>query len=172
MALAVSLLFDDASTRAVEGLWQALAVAGISRDMLDLGYPPHVTLVVVDDETLEAPLRRALTLADGQRVMQMRLGPVRRFEGTDIVWLAADGGVDLVALQRQVAATVPLETIRPHYRSGQWTPHMTLQTLGDAEAALRLVNPLWPRPGDALATRLELARFLPVEVVAGASLAA
>ena len=170
MALAISLVFDAETTTCVEALWRELAELGISRDMLDLRYPPHVTLVVTDDEKFEPEMRQALANAAGMVALAMKLGPVRRFDGTDITWLAADGGPGLHALHRLVANSVPLETIRPHYRPGQWIPHMTLQTTGDASAGQKLVSALWrdQRPGKA--TRLELARFLPVVTLAGADL--
>ena len=46
MAFAVTLLFDAATTTAISMRWQLLAMAGVSRSMPDLGYPPHVTLAI------------------------------------------------------------------------------------------------------------------------------
>lgn len=166
MALAISLVFDAATTTRVAALWQALADAGISRDMLELGYPPHVTLVVVDDDSLEPQMRGALAKAPGA-ALTITLGSVRRFEGTDITWLAADGGADLLALHRLVADAVGIEAIRPYYRPGQWVPHMTLQTVGDAGAGHELLGGLWSEEWSGVTTRLELARFLPVVVLDG-----
>ena len=169
MALAISLVFDAETTRRVDALWRALADAGISRDMLDLGYPPHVTLVVADDDGLEPQMREALAGALGA-ALTIKLGPVRRFEGTDITWLAADGGDDLLALHRAVADVLPLDAIRPYYRPGQWVPHMTLQTAGDAGAGRELLDATWRGEWSGVTTRLELARFLPVVVLDGMAL--
>lgn len=170
MALAISLVFDADTTARVEGLWRALAEAGISRDMLDLQYPPHVTLVVTDDETLEPQMRAALARAEGRAPLTVELGPVRRFEGTDITWLAADGGPDLHALHSDVADALPTEAIRPYYRPGQWVPHMTLQTAGDASAGQALLSAMWSDQRSGATIRLELARFLPVVMLAGVTL--
>ena len=167
MALAISLVFDAETTGRVETLWQALADAGISRDMLDLGYPPHVTLVVVDDDTMEPRMRGALAAASGANALDIRLGPVRRFDGTDITWLAANGGADLLVLHKVVADAAGIEAIRPYYRPGQWVPHMTLQTVGDAGAGRELLDGLWREEWSGVTTRLELARFLPGVVLAG-----
>jgi hypothetical protein len=50
MAVALSLLFEGAAADAVRAVWAALAEAGESRDMLELQYPPHLTLMVAEDE--------------------------------------------------------------------------------------------------------------------------
>lgn len=169
MALALSLVFHDDDVAKVRLLWQALADAGLSREMLELGYPPHVTLLVADDEDAEDAMRRALRCGK-DRSLSITLGGVNRFEGTQVVWLSSDGGEALALLHADLAAQIPLGAIRPHYRPGQWTPHMTLQTQGDAHAAMELVRPLWHQPMTLRATRLELARFLPVEVLESVAL--
>lgn len=170
MALALSLVFGDAAVADVRALWQALADAGISRDMLDLGYPPHLTLVVADDDGFEDEMRLALQAAEGHTI-SIALGGVHRFDGTSVVWLACDGGEALTALHADIASRLPLQAIRPYYRPGHWTPHMTLQTTGDAEAAMALAGKLWRATPVLRAARLELARFLPVQVLEGVTLA-
>ena len=170
MALALSLVFPDEAVADVRALWRALADAGISRDMLDLGYPPHLTLVVADDDGFEDEMRLALQAAMG-RTVTIRLGGAHRFDGTSVVWLACDGGEALTSLHADIARPLPLEAIRPYYRPGQWTPHMTLQTIGDAKSALALAGKLWQSTPVLRAARLELARFLPVQVLDGVALA-
>jgi len=46
MAYAAVLLFNSDLAEAMSRRWSRLADAGMSRSMLDLGYPPHVTLAV------------------------------------------------------------------------------------------------------------------------------
>ena len=169
MALALSLVFRDEAVAEVRALWSSLADAGISRDMLDLGYPPHLTLVVADDDGAENAMRHALQAAEG-RAVTIRLGGVDRFEGTPVVWLACDGGEGLKSLHSDIAAQMPLQAIRPYYRPGQWTPHMTLQTTGDPEAAVALARELWQATSILPAAKLEMARFLPVQVLAAVAL--
>src|SRR5690606_30882305 len=118
MALAISLLFDAGTSAAVESIWTALDEADVSRDMLDLNYPPHVTLVVVDDEDLAPQLSAALALGIGLRQMPAMIGPVQQFDGTTICWLACEAGPALHPLHDAVCGTVPLETIRAPYRPG------------------------------------------------------
>lgn len=170
MALAINLLFDAGTASAVGAVWAELAAKGVTRDMIDLNYPPHVTLVVVEHEALEPDLRVALTLGAGLTAMPMVIGPVRRFEGTSINWLACDGGAGLRDVHKAVAASVPLEAIRTHYRPDQWVPHMTLQTQGDAEAGGAIARAMWPAEKQALAIRLEICRFVPVVPLGGIDL--
>lgn len=172
MALAVNLLFDAETSYAVEAVWAALAAEEVTRDMIDLNYPPHVTLVVVEDETLEPELRMALALGTTMSAMPMALGPVRRFDGTGINWLACDGGPGLRDLHRAVASQVPLEAIRPHYRQDQWVPHMTLQTQGNPEAGGVIAKAIWSAEKPALAVRLEMCSFVPVMRLGGVDLGA
>lgn len=169
MALAVNLLFEPETTRAVAGIWAALASEGVTRDMIELDYPPHVTLVVVDDEALEPRLRSALALGLNRARMPMSLGPIRRFDNTTICWLAADGP-GLLDLHAAVANTVPPTAIREHYRPGQWVPHMTLQTQGDSEAGAAIARGIWPDRRSAMAVRLDICSFLPVVRLDGVDL--
>lgn len=169
MALALSLLFDAAPNAAVERIWQDLAASGISSDMLDLGYPPHLTLVVADDEALLPTFAAALADLAPLVPRQLRLGEVNGFAGTSVVYIACDG--DLAEVHRAAAACVPLESIRPYYRPGAWTPHVTLQTAGDPVAASRLAKTHWRAGMSAVPVRLELAAFVPVKVQDGVDLA-
>jgi 2'-5' RNA ligase len=161
MGLAVSLLFDGATTARVRSLWDRLGEAGISTSMLDLGYAPHLTLTVMEDEELAAQLQRELTRRAWGDGLDMEIGPVGRFEGTDIVWLGG-AGERLRALQGDVAGLVALGAIDPHYRPDNWVPHVTLQTTGDAAAGLVMAGETWPAPMRARAIAIELVRFRPV----------
>lgn len=161
MGLAVALLFDGATTAGVGALWQRLAGAGISTSMLDLGYSPHVTLTVVQDEELAGELQRKLARRAWGEILDVKIGPVGRFDGTDIVWLGCDGD-RLRELQSAVCGLVPPDDIEPHYRPESWVPHLTLQTTGDAEAARTLAEGVWPAQVEARAVAVELVRFRPV----------
>ncbi len=170
MALAISLLFDAETDRAVRHIWQVLADSGICRTMLDMDYAPHLSLVVTDDESLEGPLSDALT-AWTEGALSIDLRPARSFPDTSIGWLAGDGGDSLMRLHALIAATVPLESIRPHYRPGQWTPHVTLQMTGDVKAGVAMARELWPPACPPQAVGIELARFMPVEPLGRVDLA-
>ena len=161
MGLAVSLLFDGATTAAVQALWERLAEAGISTSMLDLGYAPHLTLTVVQDEALADELQGKLSQQAWGDALDVEIGPTDRFDGTEVVWLGCAGD-RLSALQRDVCTLVSLGDIEPHYRPETWVPHLTLQTSGDAEAARAIASRLWPGKIKAQAVAVELVRFRPV----------
>ena len=171
MALALSLRFDAETSAAVRRLWQELADAGISSDMLDLGYPPHLTLLVMDDEQLAAMLAPALASLAPFAPPDLRLGEVDTFARTDVVYLGVDGDLTgLRELHGRAAELVPEESLRPYYRPPSWTPHVTLQTTGNAPHAVDLLRRCWEAGRAAVPTRLELATFVPVEVGEGIDL--
>jgi 2'-5' RNA ligase len=168
MALALSLLFDAESGLPIRGIWSAFAETGVSRDMLDLDYAPHVTLIIVDDESLAEPINAGLAALAPLVPDTVRLGEVRQFPDTPVVWIECLA--DFRALHEAAATLVPLDSIRPHYRPGAWTPHVTLQVAGDAPRAIEIARRKWqPRP--ARPVRLETATFVPVKALEGVDIA-
>lgn len=171
MALALNLLFESETSGAVRRLWQELADTRISSDMLDLGYPPHLTLLVSDDEQHAASLALSLATLTPLAPASLRLGDVSIFAQTDVVYLGCDGDLSALRnLHRSAAALLPEESIRPYYRPANWTPHVTLQTVGDASRALNLARGRWQPGRVAALTQLELATFLPVRIGEGIDL--
>lgn len=170
MALALALLFDDETTAAVERIWSELAAAGISRDMLDLGYPPHLTLTVVEDETWRPQLEEALGRLATLVPHQLGFVEATMFPGTSVTYLTVDG--DLRSLHKAAAAGLLPNDVRVHYRSEDWTPHVTLQTTGDAAAGLKVARGFWKVRRATRPVGLELVSFPPVIRLAGRDLAA
>jgi hypothetical protein len=162
MAYAICLRLDAAAEAAVEAVWRKFASGGISDDMVRLGYPPHLSLAVLDEEPDESVVAGALV--DGVAI-ECQLGPVNRFDGTDVVWLAVAGGEPLQALHRLVLERLPTELVRSYYRIGNWTPHVTLQTAGDAARAVALAGAEWPDARPMRLVGMELVRFPPVAVL-------
>ncbi len=163
MALALSLQFDADASGAVRNVWTALSGSGVSSDMLELGYPPHVTLLVVEDESLAGRLLAALPQLASLCPTSVKLGEVRQFPDTSVVWIECLG--DLMALHEAAARLVPLAGIDPHYRPGTWTPHVTLQLTGDVERAMQIARASSPTGLPANVLRLEVVSFPPVQVV-------
>jgi 2'-5' RNA ligase len=134
MACAVSLLFNAEVADAVSERWQRLADAGLSRSMLELGYPPHVTLAVFDD--LDA--RAIVAALDGvfnraSHIEVSLVGIVTFGPGSGVCYAALAPLPELHRLHETVLAAID-KTCRPHYQAGRWTPHCTLATnLPDAE---------------------------------------
>lgn len=173
MPVALSLHFDPATTDAVRSVWRALAAAGASQDMLELGYPPHLTLIVAEDERHAPMLASALPQLASLVPPVLALGEVRQFAGTSVTWLSctSDRG-GLGALHAAAADALPIEAVQPHYRVGTWTPHVTLALDGVAEMLLRIARAAWTPRHEVMPTRLEIARFPPPVAVAGVALPA
>lgn len=163
MPLALSLHFDKKASEAVKDVWKALSEAGVSSDMLKLAYPPHVTLLVVDDESLADKLMAGLPELAPRVPRGVRLGDVRQFPGTSVVWIECFG--DLAAVHEAAARLVPLERIDPHYRPGAWTPHVTLQTTGNAGRAMAIAQVEWHAGVSSSLSKLEVVTFAPVKVI-------
>lgn len=92
MEYAIALRLDAVADAAVRDIWQSVADAGIGDYMLRLKYPPHLTLAVIDEKTPMASIKAAFNGPTEGPPIALQLGEVRRFEGTPVVWLAADGG--------------------------------------------------------------------------------
>lgn len=171
MAFALCLRFDAETEAAVAAVWQALAEGGVSNDMLRLGYAPHLSLVVLDDEPPLAVVEAAFDAVGGARAFSVQLGGVGRFAGTPIVWLAVDGGMVLGDLHRRLLGHLPIEQVREHYRAEAWVPHVTLQMDGEAGRALAIAGKLWPEVRPARVFGLELVQFPPVAALKSVGLA-
>ena len=118
MGVALCLRFDRQTTEKVEGLWRELADAGMSSDMLGLGYPPHLTLVMTNDDVSAGDVASWPAGLAGHVPEVVRLGAARSFPGTQVVYLNCEG--DLAALrhlQRVAADAVPADAIHEHYRA-------------------------------------------------------
>ena len=165
MAYAFCLRFDTESEAAVAVLWQVLVDSGAGDDMLRLGYPPHLSLAVLDEEPPLAVVEAAFDAMSDMSGFDMQLSDVKCFADTPIVWLAVDGGTALADLHARLQALLPEALVREHYRQGRWTPHVTLQMQGDAAAAMMIAGEAWPQAVDARLVALELVQFPPVVVV-------
>jgi 2'-5' RNA ligase len=167
MAYAVSLLFDPEIADAVSERWRCLADAGLSRSMLDLGYPPHVTLAVYDRPIGEA----AVTALDGvfRNVdrMAVSLTAIETFgSGSGVCYAALAPSPDLMRLHAMTVAAIG-EGCRPHYQPGGWTPHCTLAvdlTNADMDRARDILQKGW-RPRTGMFESATLVEFVPVVVI-------
>jgi 2'-5' RNA ligase len=164
MAFAVTLLFDAATAAAIAARWKLLAAAGVSRSMLDLGYSPHVTLVVHDgpiNAGAAVALDRVFAQVDR---MAVTLSGVTTFgAGSGVCYAALAPSPDLMRLHARTVNAMG-DACRPHYQTGRWTPHCTLATdmsdldMGRANALLDMD---W-RPLEGSFERAELVEFVPV----------
>jgi hypothetical protein len=128
VALAVCLLFDRRSERAVRALWDRLEDDGVPslRSHTHGRHLPHVSYAVLRQWDQPAVTAVLAALGDG--------APVElSFDGVGVfrrgrVWLVAGVSADVVARQQRVveAVTGTGAELHKHYRPGIWLPHCSL----------------------------------------------
>ena len=128
MALAVCLLFDRRSERAVRALWDRLEELGVGslRSHTHGRHLPHVSYAVLrrwDDEAVAG----ALSGIDGGDPVELSFDGIGLFR-RGRTWLVAGVSADFVARQQRVveAVTATGAELHKHYRPGIWLPHCSL----------------------------------------------
>lgn len=141
-----------------------LADAGVSRSMLDIGFPPHVTLVVCDTLRTDVAIAALDSIFENVDQMAVTLSGVTTFgSGSGALYAALAPSPDLMRLQAKAADAIG-EICRPHYQTGSWTPHCTLATgVDDArlDRAKTIIARNW-RPLTGVFEAVALVEFLPV----------
>ena len=150
MALAVCLLFDPRSERAVRALWDRIEEIGVPslRSHTHGKHVPHVSYVVLRSWDEPAVTEALAGLGTGRPVHL-------EFDGVGLfrrgrTWLLAGVSADLAARQQRVveAITAAGADLHKHYRPGVWVPHcslaprVALAQLPDVVAAVFDVLPL------------------------------
>jgi 2'-5' RNA ligase len=172
MPYAISLLLDDEGGDAIRGHWSALARAGISRSMLDLGYPPHITLRIYDDLDLNPAVNSLKRSFESAAIVHVVLDQLRTFSDTGVLYAGSSSASQLFDAHER--AGILTQQCHPHYMDGHWIPHCTLATD---------LNPIQMRTGKELLTRdwqnlparltvVELVQFGPIKCVWRQSLVA
>jgi hypothetical protein len=153
VALAVCLLFDRRSERAVRALWERVEEQGVG----SLGshthgrHVPHMSYAVLR-EWDQSAVTDALARLDGGEPVEVSFDGVGLFR-RGRTWLLAGVSADFVARQQRVveAVTATGAELHKHYRPGIWLPHCslapraTLAQLPGVVAAVMDVLPLQAR---------------------------
>jgi 2'-5' RNA ligase len=128
VALAVCLLFDRRSERAVRALWDRVEEQGVPslHSHTHGRHVPHVSYAVLrrwDDEAVHD----ALAALDGGEPVDLSFDGVGLFR-RGRTWLVAGVSADFVARQQRVveAVTATGAELHKHYRPGVWLPHCSL----------------------------------------------
>ncbi|MFL6087698.1 MAG: 2'-5' RNA ligase family protein [Mycobacterium sp.] len=153
MALAVCLLFDRRSERAVRALWDRVEERGVGslRSHTHGRHVPHVSYAVLRRWN-QAAVDEALAWLDGGEPVDLSFDGVGLFRRGRI-WLVAGVSADFVARQQRVveAITATGAELHKNYRPGVWLPHCslapraTLAQLPTVAAAVLDVLPLQGR---------------------------
>jgi hypothetical protein len=128
VALAVCLLFDRRSERAVRALWDRVEQLGVTslRSHTHGRHLPHVSYAVLRtwDQTAVTDAVIGLGAAAPVQLSFDGLGLFRRGR----TWLVAGVDADFVARQQRVvdAVTATGAELHKHYVPGTWLPHCSL----------------------------------------------
>ncbi|HZN81915.1 MAG TPA: 2'-5' RNA ligase family protein [Mycobacterium sp.] len=151
MALAVCLLFDPKSERAVRALWDRVEEQGVGslRSHTHGSHVPHVSYAVLRKWDQEAVTDALAGLDPGEPVNLS-------FDGVGLfrrgrTWLVAGVTADFVARQQRVveAVTATGAELHKHYRPGIWLPHCSLApraTLAQLPQLVAAVMDVLPLP--------------------------
>lgn len=128
MALAVCLLFDRRSERAVRALWDRVEQQGVpSLSSHTHGrHVPHVSYAVLRSWD-QAAVTDALAAVDGGQPVELSFDGIGLFR-RGRTWLVAGVTADFVARQQRVVEAVMATgaELHKHYRPGVWLPHCSL----------------------------------------------
>jgi hypothetical protein len=159
VALAVCLLFDPVTDRAIRQLWTRLEEEGIPTLLTHTHrrHVPHLSYAVFRTFDVEAVLKAVKDLAPGQPV-SLRFDAVGLFRRRRAALIASSTAA-LLERHRAVveAGTSTGADLHLHYRPGVWVPHSSLSTgvrrdaMGAMAAAAFDILPL-----EALADRAAL----------------
>ncbi len=128
MALAVCLLFDRRSERAVRALWDRLEEDGIPslRRHTHGRHVPHVSYAVLRKWELGAVTQALAGLPNGSPV-ELNFDGVGLFR-RGRMWLMAGVSTDVASRQQRVvdAITTTGAELHKHYVPGAWLPHCSI----------------------------------------------
>lgn len=145
--LSCNLFFDPPTERAVLGLWQQLADAGLPAKSAT-GYPPHITVTAYATAetaaTVAAFASRLAAFATSQQSIPLRLESLGVFPEAGVVFLAPRVSRALLDLHRAVIDTLAAPNtpalLDDLLLPDRWTPHVTLAGHLDAEQIPRIVG--------------------------------
>jgi 2'-5' RNA ligase len=151
VALAVCLLFDRKSERAVRALWDRVEEQGVGslRSHTHGRHVPHVSYAVLRKWD-QAAVTDALAGLDGGEPVDLSFDGVGLFR-RGRTWLVAGVSADFAARQQRVveAVTATGADLHKHYRPGIWLPHCSLApraTLAQLPQLVAAVMDVLPLP--------------------------
>jgi hypothetical protein len=128
VALAVCLLFDRKSDRAIRALWDQLESLGVPslRSHTHGRHVPHVSYAVLRSWDL-ARVTAALSGLDAGKPVDLRFDGIGLFR-RGRAWLLAGAPAGLATRQERAAAAVTATgaELHQHYLPGAWLPHCSL----------------------------------------------
>jgi len=174
MPYAITLQMNVEASSKIQDLYELLADKGISNDQKNLGYPPHITLAVVDDIEQSHAKDVLEKLAQKWRAFPIQLTEIGNFHGIPAtIFIHVAKAPLLHTYQSLLCHQIPTQSLNPHYKADQWIPHLTLaKDILDQDAlkeATQSVRAVW-KPLNATLNDMALIYFRPVQILWQASL--
>ncbi len=167
MPYAIVLYFDQPTENQVRGIWEGLAEAGISREILNSGIHPHITLAIYDDlqcQPCEKALNKFATRTGRLKIQVSHLGFFSRPEF--VLFLAPTVTAQLLEFHAKVHKSLAQEAGKSWeiYQPGNWVPHCTLVMNLDAPKLNQAISHCKKisLPLQLHATRIGAVEFVPV----------
>lgn len=159
MALAICLLFDQRTDRAIRNLWERLEGLGASTLLTHThgNHVPHLSYAVLRTFDVEA-VREAVTALRPGRPVPLHIDTVGHFRRGRAAFVPAITVDVLVRQQRVVdAAARTGADLHHYYLPGRWVPHTSIATRAPGEHLAALTTAAHDiLPLDALAERAAL----------------
>ena len=169
MPYAVTLPLDAAAAKRIRRMRHILAEQAGADDAIRLGYASHLTLAVLPDTVPAAEIEKAaLRVAENRAPFSVVLAGIGIFPGTPpVVWAAPAVTDGPLAGHAALLESLAPFAVHPHYRPGNWVPLVTFSQNGPSSAAraVEVLASAWDGPIYTLLERVELVRFLPVEIL-------
>ena len=167
MPYAITLRLADADCGPVDALLDLLSARDIADDVRRFGYAPHITLAVYpDDADAGALAASAAALSMQWKRLPVRFVGLGIFPGAPaVLWLAPVVNSSLLVRHAHLLAR---HAASSHWASGAWVPHVTLSAALANPNALAAATELAAStltPFEAALDRVELVRFMPLEVL-------
>lgn len=174
MPYAITLRLSASAAEPIERIWRALAEQTGNDSIVQLAYPPHLTLAVLPDDVPAKAIEDAtFDAVDGWAALPIVLAGIGVFPASSsTIWAVPAVTEQLLAHHGRLLAALSAFPIHPHYQVGAWGPHVTLSQPDSATAsrALEIAASLWNGPIIGWLDRVELARFRPVQLLRSAPL--
>lgn len=168
MFAVINICFDKDDTDCISALQRSLAQKGISDYGARLGYPPHITMIRVDEADPKLLISAARSLLAQISSIQIELNALALFGGENpVIWLAPVPNPALVSAHRQLCRDLEKLTIHEHSEPAKWMPHVTIAAGLDQSQAVAGISLLLPSFAQmaVVPSRVEVVTFPPAKVV-------
>jgi 2'-5' RNA ligase len=176
MPYAITLRVAEPAATQLEHMQRTIADEIGDHRIVELGYPPHVTLAVLSDSAAaEAVEDSVLRVVEDWNALPIVLGGLGLFPGpASTIWAAPATTEQLLACHEKLIAALGLYRVHSHYAIGAWVPHVTLSQADQALAAraIETATALWLGPIECQLDQVDLVRFSPTVVLRSVPLAA